>query len=156
VEYTHCAISSFCSTYYVNKWRATTQIVLLCTENLPKWKRLLFTGGDDPGASADAEEESRENLFMAFFRDAFSTFLLKKQVQVIIVILYFAYLGVNSYGISQMEEGLKIENIFLDDSYMHAYRVTEDKYLRTAYPYRIQVIPFACMHAAKMYKHNNL
>jgi hypothetical protein len=29
--------------------------------------RLLFTGGDDPGASVDAVEESRENLYGGIF-----------------------------------------------------------------------------------------
>ena len=78
---------------------------------------------------------------MAFFRDSFSKFLFKTWVKVLVLVSFVAYIAISAYGIAYLEEGLKQERLFRDDSYLAQYHIKENDYFKK-YPHRIQVTDF--------------
>jgi hypothetical protein len=98
---------------------------------------MLFTGGIDKSDPTN-EKDNPDDAIMLFFRDYFAKFITKTWVKVTVILVFLAYLGVSAYGITTMEEGLRLERLYSEDSYLHQFYVNQNKYFR-AYPYRVQV-----------------
>jgi len=84
-------------------------------------------------------KDNRENGVMVFFRDQIGPILNKGWTKFIVMVLFVVYLGVSSWGVSQLREGLERRKLSRYDSYTVAYYDTEDLYFRE-YPYRVNVV----------------
>ena len=84
-------------------------------------------------------KDNSQNAVMVFFRDSFAKFLFKTWVKVLVLLSFVAYIAISSWGIMHVEEGLKQERLFRDDSYLAQFHVKESYYFKK-YPHRIQVI----------------
>ena len=56
-----------------------------------------------------------------------------------VILIFCGYLGVASWGVSQLREGLERRKLSRYDSYSVDYYDTDDKYFRE-YPYRVNVV----------------
>ena len=75
---------------------------------------------------------------MAFFRDVIGNWLNKRYAKAIVLTIFLIYLGVASWGVTQLKEGLEKKRLSRFDSYSVEYYEVEDKYFRE-YPFRINV-----------------
>ena len=75
---------------------------------------------------------------MAFFRDVIGNWLNKRYAKAIVLTIFLMYLGVASWGVTQLKEGLEKKRLSRFDSYSVDYYEVEDKYFRE-YPFRINV-----------------
>ena len=75
---------------------------------------------------------------MAFFRDVIGNWLNKRYAKAIVLTIFLMYLGVASWGVTQLKEGLEKKRLSRFDSYSVEYYEVEDKYFRE-YPFRINV-----------------
>lgn len=89
---------------------------------------------DDPFNPKD----NKENGMMAFFRDVIGNWLNKPYAKAIVLICFLGYLGVASWGVTQLKEGLEKKRLSRFDSYSVDFYDVEDKYFRE-YPFRINV-----------------
>ena len=83
-------------------------------------------------------KDNRENGVMVFFRDRIGPILNNGWTKFLVMLLFVFYLGVSSWGVSQLREGLERRKLSRYDSYTVAYYDTEDLYFRE-YPYRVNV-----------------
>ena len=83
-------------------------------------------------------KDNRENGVMVFFRDRIGPILNNGWTKFLVMLLFIVYLGVSSWGVSQLREGLERRKLSRYDSYTVAYYDTEDLYFRE-YPYRVNV-----------------
>ena len=83
-------------------------------------------------------KDNRENGVMVFFRDRIGPILNNGWTKFFVMVLFVVYLGVSSWGVSQLREGLERRKLSRYDSYTVAYYDTEDLYFRE-YPYRVNV-----------------
>ena len=75
---------------------------------------------------------------MAFFRDVIGNWLNKRYAKAIVLTAFLIYLGIASWGVTQLKEGLEKKRLSRFDSYSVEYYEVEDKYFRE-YPFRINV-----------------
>ena len=75
---------------------------------------------------------------MAFFRDVIGNWLNKRYAKAIVLTIFLIYLGIASWGVTQLKEGLEKKRLSRFDSYSVEYYEVEDKYFRE-YPFRINV-----------------
>ena len=75
---------------------------------------------------------------MAFFRDVIGNWLNKRYAKAIVLTAFLIYLGIASWGVTQLKEGLEKKRLSRFDSYSVEYYEIEDKYFRE-YPFRINV-----------------
>ena len=75
---------------------------------------------------------------MAFFRDVIGNWLNKPYAKAIVLTCFLGYLGVASWGVTQLKEGLEKKRLSRFDSYSVDFYDVEDKYFRE-YPFRINV-----------------
>ena len=75
---------------------------------------------------------------MVFFRDVIGNWLNKRYAKAIVLTIFLIYLGVASWGVTQLKEGLEKKRLSRFDSYSVEYYEVEDKYFRE-YPFRINV-----------------
>ena len=75
---------------------------------------------------------------MAFFRDVIGNWLNRRYAKAIVLTIFLFYLGVASWGVTQLKEGLEKKRLSRFDSYSVEYYEVEDKYFRE-YPFRINV-----------------
>ena len=78
---------------------------------------------------------------MKFFRDVVGTWINKSSSKALILLVFFVYVGVASWGVTQLKEGLEKKKLSRFDSYSVTYYDAEDKYFRE-YPFRISVSRF--------------
>ena len=83
-------------------------------------------------------KDNRENGVMAFFRDRWGPMLNNGWTKFLVMLVFFGYLAVSSYGVSNLREGLERSKLSRFDSYSVKYYETDDKYFRE-YPYRVNV-----------------
>jgi len=99
---------------------------------------IFCSGGineDDPFNPKD----NKENGMMVFFRDVIGTWLNKGWAKAIVLIVFLAYLGVASWGVTNLKEGLEKSRLSRFDSYSVGFYEVEDKYFRE-FPFRINVV----------------
>ncbi|XP_007420835.1 patched domain-containing protein 3 [Python bivittatus] len=80
-----------------------------------------------------------EHPMNGFFRKYYGPFLTHSWIKVIVVALYFLYLGSSIYGCFNVKEGIDLRNVATDDSYIVPYYDVEDRYL-SLYGPRVMVI----------------
>jgi len=102
-------------------------------EGLPKWKRLLCLGGATSELSKSGEKNVSENQQMKFFRETYSTFLLKRSSRFGVLLLYILYLGGSLYGILTLDENQYTQRIYRQDSYIYKFLVIEEDNLPRYY-----------------------
>ena len=81
-------------------------------------------------------------LFDFYFRDGLGPILNKAWFKVIVMFVFFGYLAVSAWGVTQLREGLERRKLSRYDSYSVEYYDTDDKYFRE-YPYRVNVSHFS-------------
>ena len=129
--------------------------LIVCFTNLPliefSLTKLIFSSIESRGflynvfcaGGIDKEnplnpKDNRENGVMVFFRDRIGPILNNGWTKFLVMLLFVFYLGVSSWGVSQLREGLERRKLSRYDSYTVAYYDTEDLYFRE-YPYRVNV-----------------
>ena len=75
---------------------------------------------------------------MVFFRDTVGNWLNKPYAKAIVLTLFLVYLGVASWGVTNLQEGLEKKRLSRFDSYSVEYYNVEDEFFRE-YPFRINV-----------------
>lgn len=83
-------------------------------------------------------KDNRENGVMVFFRDKIGPVLNNGWMKFFVMLFFFGYLAVSSWGVSQLKEGLERHKLSRYDSYSVVYYEADDKYFRE-YPYRVNV-----------------
>ena len=83
-------------------------------------------------------KDNRENGIMVFFRDKLGPILNNGWTKFLVMLIFLGYLGISSWGVSQLREGLERRKLSRYDSYSVAYYDTDDRYFRE-YPYRVNV-----------------
>jgi len=99
--------------------------------------KLFFTGGIDRADPCN-KLDNTQNAVMVWFRDKFAPFLAIKWVKFLVLVLFVAYLGVSTYEVLGISEGLKEERLYNDYSYMAQFVLADTKYFKR-YQYRVQV-----------------
>ena len=69
-------------------------------------------------------------LFDFYFRDGLGPILNKAWFKVIVMFVFFGYLAVSAWGVTQLREGLERRKLSRYDSYSVEYYDTDDKYFR--------------------------
>ena len=69
----------------------------------------------------------------------YAAILLKAPVKFLVVVLYLAYLGVAVWGCTRLEEGLELQNLAPDDSYLADFYPQYDDIFGSQYSGRIMV-----------------
>ena len=87
----------------------------------------------------------------AFFRDVIGNWLNKRYAKAIVLTIFLIYLGVASWGVTQLKEGLEKKRLSRFDSYSVEYYEVEDKYFRE-YPFRINVSTIVSTITDVMYR----
>ncbi|UYV66119.1 daf-6 [Cordylochernes scorpioides] len=93
--------------------------------------RMLCAGGGS--GSGDQHE------LMEWFRTYVGTALTRKPVKALVLVLFAVYLAVAGLGLSRMQEGLKISDLYSYDSYARAYVQAQYRYFNN-YRFRIQIL----------------
>jgi len=93
-------------------------------------------------------QDNKENGMMAFFRDVIGNWLNKRYAKAIVLTIFLIYLGVASWGVTQLKEGLEKKRLSRFDSYSVEYYEVEDKYFRE-YPFRINVVVSGALDYSK-------
>jgi hypothetical protein len=99
--------------------------------------KLFFTGGIDK-EDPDNKVDNSENAVMVFFRDHFAKFIAKKWVGFLVLLAFLLYLGVATYGLLGLTEGLQEERLYHEDSYVAQFARMDYKYFKR-YQFRVQV-----------------
>ncbi|UYV66120.1 daf-6 [Cordylochernes scorpioides] len=93
--------------------------------------RMLCAGG---GSGSGGQHE-----LMEWFRTYVGTALTRKPVKALVLVLFAVYLAVAGVGLSRMQEGLKISDLYSYDSYARAYVQAQYRYFNN-YRFRIQIL----------------
>ncbi|XP_033108335.1 patched domain-containing protein 3-like [Anneissia japonica] len=109
-------------------------------ESPSKFYAICCSGGPSRKTSADTREES-PHAVMVFFRDFFGPFVTHPATKVVAVIIYLAYIGVSIWGITELQQGLQLRNLALDDSYVEPYYDLEERYFKEYGPIVFVVFP---------------
>ena len=88
-------------------------------------------------------KDNRENGIMVFFRDKLGPILNNGWTKFLVMLIFLGYLGISSWGVSQLREGLERRKLSRYDSYSVEYYDTDDMYFRE-YPYRVNVSFSSC------------
>ena len=94
---------------------------------------------DNPDDSDRPEEDNTEVMLMVFFRDKFGPFITKIPSKIVVLIFWFAYLGVAIWGCIRIDQGLQLKNLAPDDSYVVDFYDQDDLHF-TKYGFNVQVI----------------
>ena len=110
---------------------------VLFTESRGFLYNVFCAGGVDKENPLNPKD-NRENGVMAFFRDGVGPILNKAWFKTLVMLIFFGYLAVSAWGVTQLREGLERRKLSRYDSYSVTFYDTDDKYFRE-YPYRVNV-----------------
>ncbi|XP_060639435.2 patched domain-containing protein 3-like [Anolis sagrei] len=97
--------------------------------------RMCCTGGFfDKTTGTELEPPMNE-----FFRSYYGPFFMNNWAKAFVAILYFLYIGSSVYGCIQVEEGMDLRHVAVDNSYIIPYYDFEEEYF-SKYGPRIMVI----------------
>eukprot|EP00058_Branchiostoma_floridae_P003511 XP_002588999.1 hypothetical protein BRAFLDRAFT_87471 [Branchiostoma floridae] len=98
----------------------------------------LFCAGGVTSAELDQRGEDqgseRDHVFMLFFKKYFGPFVTTVFVKVVVIILFLGYLAVSIWGCTQLREGLRLQSLGDDNSYIVKFYDLEDEYFKTYGP----------------------
>ncbi|XP_035687590.1 patched domain-containing protein 3-like [Branchiostoma floridae] len=98
----------------------------------------LFCAGGVTGTELDQgivdQEPERDHFLMLFFKKYFGPFLTTGFVKVVVIILFLGYLAVSIWGCTQLREGLRLQSLADDNSYIVKFYDLEDEYFKTYGP----------------------
>ncbi|UYV69872.1 daf-6 [Cordylochernes scorpioides] len=117
---------------------ATILTPCMLAEDRGFWYQRCCTGGRDPD-DPDNPLDNYDHPLMVWFRDRVGSFLIRKPVKVIVLILFLLYLSFAIWGALRLKEGLEVEDLFRHDSYAYHFAKSYQRYF-TQYMVRIQVV----------------
>jgi len=97
-------------------------------------RKLLCIGGLDDNASATKHGQ------MEFFKNQFTSFLLKTPTKVIVILALIAYWALSVYGTLKIDISYLPKKMYRYDSWMYDYEIMEDDYVMQGYTYRYQIL----------------
>jgi len=77
---------------------------------------------------------------MEFFKNQFSSLLLRRPTKIIIILTLLGYWAASVYGMLHIDVSYLPKRVFRYDSWMHDYEIMEDEYFVPGYTYRYQVL----------------
>uniref|UniRef100_H0WCH9 Patched domain containing 3/pseudo n=1 Tax=Cavia porcellus TaxID=10141 RepID=H0WCH9_CAVPO len=89
--------------------------------------------------SVPDEQETDIHPMNVFFRDYFGPFLTRTKTKFFIVLTYILYMASSIYGCFQVQEGLDLRNLAIDNSYIAPYFDVEEYYFSDYGP-RVMVV----------------
>lgn len=92
--------------------------------------------------AADGHDQSELHLpwLNHFLGNQFAVFLMKPAVRVLVILVYLLYVGVAVYGILNLQEGLKIENLVPDTSYVSRFLKIYNRDFVSEYGPAVQIV----------------
>ncbi|XP_019626086.1 PREDICTED: patched domain-containing protein 3-like [Branchiostoma belcheri] len=98
----------------------------------------LFCAGGVSGEDLDQggvdQGPERDHFFMRFFKKYFGPFLTNIFVKVVVIVLFLGYLAVSIWGCTQLREGLRLQSLADDNSYIVKFYDLEDEYFKVYGP----------------------
>ena len=119
-------------------WRIHVLTYIISIEKFPKWKKLLWTGGPEKNSIVEKPKDS-STKHMNFFRDTFSTILVKPKPKFAILLAYIVYIIISIYGLVNIDERFFSRRLYRDDSFMHEYNIIQNKYMPKFFT-RLQIL----------------
>jgi len=141
----HKRVCHFCIQYSINvKYNAyyifLTELIkkLYISAHLPKWKQILFTGGEK-GDTTNIATKEVENFQMAFIRDTISSIILNDWGKLIVILTYLVYITLSIFGLSRLDFFFLPTRIFHEHTSMFKFYMMDEKYF-PEYPHRLEVL----------------
>lgn len=100
----------------------------------------------------DSETKTDIPYFSRFLGNVYAPFLLRIPVRVIVILVYLVYLGFAAWGCATLQEGLELENLAPDDSYLIPFYRNNSKYFLSEYGPRVMV----CIREPLDYTNNDV
>ncbi|XP_071966188.1 patched domain-containing protein 3-like [Antedon mediterranea] len=101
---------------------------------------ICCSGGPSRKRSGNTREES-PHVVMVFFRDFFGPFITHSVTKAAVIIIYIAYIGMSIWGIIHLQQGLQLQNLALDDSYVKPFYDVEEQYFKMYGPVVFVLFP---------------
>ncbi|XP_072024915.1 patched domain-containing protein 3-like [Amphiura filiformis] len=112
---------------------AITLRKVLPKKNAPSKSYYIFCAG---GSSVDSQDYGNvsDSGLMIFFKKYYGPFITHWVSVVVVLILYVGYLVVAIWGFTNLDEGLDLNTVGTDDSYLNAYYGVEESYFKVYGP----------------------
>ncbi|XP_071966028.1 patched domain-containing protein 3-like [Antedon mediterranea] len=105
-------------------------------DEAPSSRYRLFCAG---GPSKTVESSDSSHIMMAFFRDYFGPIMGKPWIKMATLLVYAMYVGVSTWGVTQLKQGLDLRDAVLKDSYLIPFQDIEQISFQTFGPL-IQIV----------------
>ncbi|XP_072025841.1 patched domain-containing protein 3-like [Amphiura filiformis] len=118
-----------------NRHAITLQKVLP-KKNAPSKCYYIFCAGGSSDTPVDEQADGKlsDTGVMIFFKKYYGPFITHWVSVVVVLILYFGYLGVGIWGFTTLEEGFDFSTIGVDNSYLNEYYGVEESYFKVYGP----------------------
>ena len=104
------------------------------------WYRIWCAGGSKPRNS----DGVTDHLAMNLFKEHIGPFMMKIPSKVIVIVSYLVYLMVAIWGCTQLREGLQLQNLANDDSYLVDFYKEDATYFKR-YGFQVTVLVMSQM-----------
>ena len=136
--------------YYIFHSRLSAYFMYVsyvCLDDRSSLHKIFCVGGDpimDTGTTTDLDlREQEERLTVpqlsVFLGSSYAELLLQTPTKITVLVLYVAYLGCSIWGCVTLEEGLQLQNLAPDDSYLVPFYESYDPYFSSQWGPRTMV-----------------